>query len=68
MSTTTTPADAVRRELSSFQGALIVPDDAGYEEARKVYNAMIDKRPTLIARCAGPADVALGIRFAAITS
>jgi FAD/FMN-containing dehydrogenase len=64
MSTTSTPADAIRRELSGFQGELIVPNHEGYEEARKVYNAMIDKRPALIARCAGPADVALVIRFA----
>jgi FAD/FMN-containing dehydrogenase len=64
MSTTITRADAVRRELSGFQGELIVSNDEGYEEARRVYNAMIDKRPALIARCAGPADVALVIRFA----
>ena len=64
MSTTSTPAAALRRELSGFEGELIVPDDAGYEEARKVYNAMIDKRPALIARCAGPADVALAIGLA----
>jgi len=64
MSTTITPADAARRELSGFQGELLVPDDKGYEEARKVYNAMIDKRPALITRCAGPADVALVMRFA----
>ena len=48
------PASAARQELASFEGTLIGPDDAGYDEARQVYNAMIDTRPALIARCAGP--------------
>src|SRR5271170_5775034 len=42
---------------SSFRGELIQPSDVGYESARKVYNAMIDKRPSLIARCVDVADV-----------
>jgi FAD/FMN-containing dehydrogenase len=55
MSTLATAAEAARRELgSAFSGQLIGPEDADYAEARKVYNAMIDKRPALIAR---PADV-----------
>ena len=65
MSTLTTAAEAARRELGSeFAGELIGPDDAGYEEACKVYNAMIDRRPALIARCAGPDDVAKAVSFA----
>jgi FAD/FMN-containing dehydrogenase len=64
MSTTVTPADAAGRELSGFRGHLIGPEDCDYERARTVYNAMIDKRPALIARCAHPEDVASAIRFA----
>jgi hypothetical protein len=57
-------SQAARQELTGFQGQLIGPDDAGYEEARQVYNAMIDKRPALIARCADANDVARAVGFA----
>lgn len=49
---------AVRKELkASFRGDLIGPGDDGYETARRVWNGMVDKRPALIVRCAGAADV-----------
>src|SRR5918996_2236189 len=65
MSTTATAAHAAREKLSgTFAGAMIGPDDASYDETRALFNAMIDKRPALIARCSGPADVAAVIAFA----
>ena len=65
MSTITAPAAAARSALGgAFEGQLIGPDDATYEDARTVFNAMIDKRPALIARCVTTGDVAATIRFA----
>lgn len=48
---------------SGFRGDLIQPDDPRYEEGRQVYNAMIDRRPALIARCSNVADVTSAIEF-----
>ncbi len=64
MSTTVTPAHAARAELAAFAGELIGPDDAGYDTARALFNAMIDKRPALIARPATADGIAAVIRFA----
>jgi hypothetical protein len=41
----------------SLGGELIVPSDAGYDEAHKIWNANVDKRPALIARCVDVSDV-----------
>jgi FAD/FMN-containing dehydrogenase len=48
---------------ANMRGELIQRADPQYEEARKLYNAMIDKRPLLIARCADVADVISSVRF-----
>ncbi len=64
MSTVTDPARAAREELSGFKGRLIGPDDAEYGEASPVYNAMIHKRPALVAQCASADDVAAIVGFA----
>ncbi|MDB5946382.1 MAG: ygaK, partial [Ramlibacter sp.] len=49
---------------AQLRGKLIQPQDETYDQARKVYNAMIDKRPGLIARCADVADVIACVNFA----
>src|SRR5215469_16194567 len=55
---------AVQDFADGLRGGLLGPDDGGYDEARKVWNGMIDRRPALIARCAGVADVIVAVRFA----
>jgi hypothetical protein len=59
------PSDATLQAYrAQLRGALLQPGDGDYEQARKVYNAMIDKRPRLIARCADVADVIASVNFA----
>jgi FAD/FMN-containing dehydrogenase len=61
----TTISDAIIQEFkTSLSGQLILPEHPSYNEVRKVWNAMIDKRPALIARCAGTADVIKSVKFA----
>ena len=49
---------------ASFRGTLLRPGNPDYEQARRVWNGMIDRRPALIARCAGAADVIRAVSFA----
>ena len=49
---------------SHFTGELIRPDDPGYDTARQLFNGAIDKRPALIARCAGSGDVQAALAHA----
>ncbi|HET7488563.1 MAG TPA: FAD-binding oxidoreductase [Acidimicrobiales bacterium] len=51
-------------ELPGFGGQLIHPGDDQYDEARRVFNGMIDRRPVLIARCASAGDVAMVVNLA----
>src|SRR5687768_15204319 len=68
--TTISGADTVLKEVTvtafkqSLRGPLITPSDDSYEEARQVWNANIDRRPGLIARPAGVADVINAVNFA----
>src|SRR6266481_5692088 len=52
-----TVADVAAEFSGTFSGQLLRPADAGYDEARTVHNGLVDKRPALIARCRGVADV-----------
>ncbi len=49
---------------SRFRGEIFTPASAEYEASRKIWNAMIDRRPAAIARCTGPADVRAAVQFA----
>jgi hypothetical protein len=51
-------------EIDGFRGRLITADHAEYDTARAVWNDAVDRRPRLIARCSGPADVAAAVRAA----
>lgn len=57
----TTATDGIRTRLG---GEVILPDDPGYDEARALHNAMIDKRPAVIVRCGSAAHVAGALEFA----
>jgi FAD/FMN-containing dehydrogenase len=54
----------VERFREALHGELVAPQDVGYDEARRVWNRQIDKRPALVARCASAADVVRSVQFA----
>ena len=60
----TLDSGAVEDLRTRFRGGILLPGDAGYEDSRTVWNAMIDRRPALVARCLGVADVIAGVNFA----
>src|SRR5258708_37795994 len=64
---TGTPAmlagEAIERFAASLQGQVLRAGDHGYDAARHIWNGMIDRRPALIARCTGAADVVDAVRF-----
>ena len=57
-------ADAIGQFRARLRGGHLLPGDDGYDAARSIYNAMIDHRPAIIARCAGVADVIAAVNFA----
>jgi FAD/FMN-containing dehydrogenase len=65
MPTPNTPTpEALARLRGDLRGSILTSADAGYEDARRVWNAMIDHRPAVIVRCVDAADIAPGIAFA----
>jgi FAD/FMN-containing dehydrogenase len=56
--------EVVGRLAETLRGEVLAPGDMGYDQARSVWNAMIDRRPALVIRCTSPADVAQAVRFA----
>ena len=63
-STTVIPKAAVDELCGRLRGRLLREGDAGYDTSRTVWNALIDRRPALIARCAGVSDVMHAVDFA----
>src|SRR5262245_52318447 len=61
---TTIDDAAIQAFAAGMRGVLIRPEDPTYDTARAVYNAMIDRRPALIARCADAGDVIAAVNFA----
>jgi FAD/FMN-containing dehydrogenase len=61
---TTIPKAALKELQAALRGPLLLPGNAAYDTTRKVWNGMIDKRPGLIARCTGAADVIEAVNFA----
>ncbi len=56
--------DAIQNLTERFHGKVVVPEDEGYDDARTVWNGMIDKYPAMIAYCSGTADVLSAVSFA----
>jgi FAD/FMN-containing dehydrogenase len=56
--------EALAQLKSNIRGELLVPGNAGYEDSRKVWNGLIDKHPTVIARCADANEVVQALQFA----
>jgi FAD/FMN-containing dehydrogenase len=56
--------ETLERLKAAIRGPLFVPGDAGYEESRTVWNAMVGRRPAVVVRCLGTADIIAGVKFA----
>jgi FAD/FMN-containing dehydrogenase len=64
MSSASSISQAVAELAGDFSGQLLTAGEAGYDEARKVHNGLIDRRPALIARCAGVKDIVDAVHLA----
>src|SRR5215470_14712703 len=64
MSSIASVAGAAAELAATFGGRLLKPSDLGYDDARRVHNGLVDKRPALVARCHGVADVADAVKLA----
>jgi FAD/FMN-containing dehydrogenase len=58
------PESTLQQFRTSLRGQLLLPNQPGFNEARKIHNAMIDRHPAMIVRCAGVADVITAVKFA----
>lgn len=56
--------EGIRQFAAGFHGSVVRPDDAEYDDARAVWNGMIDRYPAIVARCSGVADVVSAVNFA----
>src|SRR5258708_37912964 len=56
--------EVISKLKANLRGGVVLPEDQDYNEARKVYNGMIDKHPKMIVKCANAADVRLAVAFA----
>ena len=56
--------ELISKMKANLRGRVILPGDQNYNEARKVYNGMIDKHPKMIVKCANAADVRIAVAFA----
>src|SRR6187551_1194572 len=57
-------AESLQAFSAGLRGSLITPDSPDYDKARTIWNATVDKRPDMIVRCAGTADVMHAVKFA----
>jgi FAD/FMN-containing dehydrogenase len=60
--------ESIAELRGSLAGAVLGPEDAGYDVARRSFNALVDRRPAAIARCLGPEDVAAAFDFARVNA
>ena len=60
LTVTSASADGLRRQM---QGSVLLPGDPGYDEARRLWNGMIDRQPAVIARCESTTDVIAAVVY-----